>query len=169
LAKTTWRKRITAFLLPKSDKIPWRREPIAARGRFIVKDNALKDYRQRYPNDKLRQWAEEKRAKQLDEHGKPKWPAEIAVAFILDRLGVHYRPQFIMFRTGSFVILDFWLPGPRVNIELDGPSHMRQVEYDAGRDRWLRSQDIRPVHIPNATALRNPHACELIIMAELGL
>jgi SAM domain (Sterile alpha motif) len=50
--------------------------------------------------------------------------------------------------------------------------HRRQLLEaidDAGRDRWLRSQNIRPIHIPNATALRSPHACELIIMAELGL
>ena len=54
---------------------------------FVPKDNLMEVYKLRGPPELIRQWVEEARAKQLDEHGKPKRAAEIAVCNILDRHG----------------------------------------------------------------------------------
>jgi very-short-patch-repair endonuclease len=141
-----------------------------SRGRFVVKDNPLKSYRQRYPNERLRQWAEEKRAGQLGREGQRIWPGEIAFKRILDNLKVYYACQFIIYRTGSFILLDFFVPSRKVAFELDGTTHAQQREYDAGRDKWLlETQGIRTIRISNLTALRNSKACEAIIRAELRL
>src|ERR1700722_10203161 len=135
--KIIWDCIISPFLLPKRSKRKLKRKPIPRRGAFKVRDNALKSYRQRYPNERLRQWAQEKRAGQLGREGQPIWPGEIAFKRILDNLKVYYACQFIIYRTGSFILLDFFVPSRKVAFELDGTTHAQQREYDAGRDKWL--------------------------------
>ena len=62
------------------------------------------------------------------------------------RLGVHFRRQHPY---GDF-ILDFYAPGPRIAIEVDGPVHEEQRNYDAWRDETLRKAGIRTLRIADA-------------------
>ena len=155
------------MLLAKRIKRRTARKPLKKRGRFAPKDNALKDYRKRYPSDQLKQWAEERRAKQL----AAKWPAELAMKAILESLGVYAAHQFIIYYPGSFCIADFFIPARKIIIEVDGVNHKRdQPEHDVTRDAWLlKNYGMRTVRISNRTALSNRQACEAIIRAELRL
>jgi very-short-patch-repair endonuclease len=43
---------------------------------------------------------------------------------------------------GPFVV-DFFCPAARLVVELDGPQHLDQVEYDARRTRFLEQRGLR--------------------------
>ncbi len=62
------------------------------------------------------------------------------------RLGVRFRRQHPY---GDF-ILDFYAPEPRLAIEVDGPVHEEQRNYDAWRDDILRKAGIRTLRIADA-------------------
>ena len=57
--------------------------------------------------------------------------------------GLRFRRQH---PTGPF-ILDFYCPSAKLCVEVDGPSHAEQREYDARRDRWLMERGIRVLHV----------------------
>ena len=46
-------------------------------------------------------------------------------------------------------ILDFYCPGDRLGIELDGASHDYKYEYDEQRTEYLRQQGIRVLRFSN--------------------
>jgi len=58
--------------------------------------------------------------------------AEVAMAQILDHLGVRYVQQSINFSDGVYRIFDFYLPKRRIVIEVDGPYH--EAKKDRKRD-----------------------------------
>jgi very-short-patch-repair endonuclease len=155
------------MLLPKLLKKFLAPKRIKQRSAFRPKDNVLKDYRKRYPSEQLKQWAEERRAKQV----AAKWPAELAMKAVLESLGVYAGHQFIIYYPGSFCIADFFIPARKIIIEVDGVNHKRdQPEHDVTRDAWLlKNYGMRTVRISNRTTLSNRQACEAIIRAELRL
>ncbi len=53
--------------------------------------------------------------------------------------GLRFRRQHPI---GPF-ILDFYCPAAKLCVEIDGPSHAEQAEYDARRDRWLAERGIK--------------------------
>jgi very-short-patch-repair endonuclease len=164
--KIIWDAISSALAFPKRVKRKLKRKPISSRGRFVVKDNPLKSYRQRYPSEQLRQWAEQRKAEQLSKE----WPAEMAFKGILDRLEIYYQRQHIFYRTQGFILADFYIPARKLVFELDGITHARQINYDAGRDKWLlNTWGVITKRVPNMLALRNPVACEKLVRAELRL
>jgi very-short-patch-repair endonuclease len=82
-------------------------------------------------------------------------PAEARLWIHLRRsqLGCKFRRQHSV---GPFV-LDFYSPGVRLAIELDGAAHdsERAWHYDARRSRYLRENRIRIVRFVNAEVLQN--------------
>jgi very-short-patch-repair endonuclease len=159
-------------LTPKErvERLKWRRRPIARKAHLKTCSNALKSYRE-VPRWKLERWAREKRATQVDEHGMPIWPAEIAFYAMLCRMlspsAIHIQEPF--YTPQTFILRDFYLPTAKLVFEIDGSTHGGQMGYDAECDAFLKGVGIRTVRISNATVMRNPHAAMSIIKAELGL
>ncbi|MFN7134054.1 MAG: endonuclease domain-containing protein [Myxococcales bacterium] len=54
-------------------------------------------------------------------------------------LGEKFRRQHPL---GKFIV-DFYVPALRIAIEVDGPHHAEQREYDMMRQRFLESQKVR--------------------------
>ena len=79
-------------------------------------------------------------------------PAEKALWFHLrgNRLsGYHFRRQQVI----DGFIADFYCHGVGLVIELDGPVHAQQMEYDAERDRIIRERGISILRFTNAQVL----------------
>lgn len=147
-----------------------RRRPIARKAHLKTCSDSTKQYRE-VPRWKLERWAREKRATQIDEHGMPIWPAEIAFYAMLCQL-IHpcdIRIQEPFFTKQTFLLRDFYLPSRKVVFEVDGSTHGSQLGYDAECDAFLKATGIRTVRISNATVMRNPRAAMTIMKAELGL
>jgi very-short-patch-repair endonuclease len=148
---------------PRKEK---RRRPIPVRCTFKLYDNPLKPPTQRYPTHALIANAHEFRAQRL---ANPS-PAEDAFASILQSLGVSFERERIFYRTGSFIIADFFVRSRDLVFEVDGFQHSCQIGYDAGRDQWLKqAHGIRTVRISASTVLRSRATCEVLVRAELGL
>jgi very-short-patch-repair endonuclease len=60
------------------------------------------------------------------------------------RLGRRFRRQHPL---GVFV-LDFYCDEARLAVEVDGPTHAEQVEYDHWRDERLLERGIRTLRLP---------------------
>ena len=71
--------------------------------------------------------------------------AERVVGSILRDLSIPSRRQVIIGR----YIVDYLLLQQSAIIEVDGPIHADQVEYDRRRDRWLSSYGWRVIRVPN--------------------
>ena len=68
-------------------------------------------------------------------------------------LGVKFRRQHPV---GPFVI-DFYCPGAKLGIEIDGIAHDmgENPERDVARDEWLRERGIEITRIPAADVLKS--------------
>ncbi len=79
-------------------------------------------------------------------------PAERAFWYHLrgNRLdGRHFRRQQVI----DGFIADFYCHDAALAVELDGPVHARQADYDAERDRIIRERGIRVLRFANAQVL----------------
>ena len=61
-------------------------------------------------------------------------------------LGLDFYRQRII---GSYIV-DFYCPAKKVVIEIDGNSHENKFEYDKARDEYLKSLNLRVIHIKDA-------------------
>jgi very-short-patch-repair endonuclease len=145
-----------------------RRKPIARKAHLKTCSNALKNYRE-VPRWKLERWAREKRATQIDEHGMPIWPAELAFYLILRHLTQDIRIQQPFYTPATFILRDFYVPGAKLVFEIDGSTHGQTMGYDAECDEWLAGKGIRTVRINNRTVQRSPHIAEQVARQALGL
>ncbi len=60
--------------------------------------------------------------------------------------GLHFRRQQII----DGFIIDFYCHAAALAIEVDGPVHEHQADYDAERTRWLAARGLRTLRISNA-------------------
>ncbi len=60
--------------------------------------------------------------------------------------GLHFRRQQVI----DGFIVDFYCHSAGVVIELDGPIHLAQADYDEARSDWLRAHDLRVLRFANA-------------------
>jgi hypothetical protein len=145
-----------------------RRRPIARKAHLKTCGNPLKQYRE-VPRWKLTRWAWEKRATQVDEHGMPIWPAELAFYLILRTLTQDIRIQEPFYTPQTFLLRDFYLPSAKLVFEIDGTTHGAQMGYDAECDQYLAGLGIKTIRISNATVQRSPHIAEKIARQALGI
>jgi very-short-patch-repair endonuclease len=61
-----------------------------------------------------------------------------------NQLGLHFRRQHPI----GPLILDFYCATAKLCIEVDGPSHESQTEYDQRRTMWLAHEGIRVLRFP---------------------
>jgi very-short-patch-repair endonuclease len=64
---------------------------------------------------------------------------------------IKFRRQHLI---GPYIV-DFYCDAVRLVIEIDGDSHVRQVEFDAERTRWLRENGFEVVRFANRDVVRN--------------
>jgi len=77
-------------------------------------------------------------------------------------LGLHFRRQQII----DGFIVDFYCHAAGLVIEVDGPSHAEQPEYDAERDHILAARNLRVLRLTNDEVLGSlPIAIQRIIDA----
>ncbi len=66
-------------------------------------------------------------------------------------VGSHFRRQQII----AGYIVDFYCHQAGLVVEVDGPIHLQQKEYDTDRDQKLMEMGLRIVHITNEDVLEN--------------
>ena len=122
------------------------------RGKFHGRDNATKVYKTRHSEAETRLYAEDCRARQLSS------PTVAGQAFAghLRRFGVRFEPEHILYRTGGFVIIDFFDPDRGIGFEVDGRYHRKQRRYDAGKDAHAEAQGIKIHRFENDEILYHP-------------
>ena len=76
--------------------------------------------------------------------------------------GLHFRRQQII----AGFIADFFCDAARLVIELDGPIHDDQVEYDAERDQIIEAYGLCVLRITNAELRADLNAVRRRILAE---
>src|SRR3989338_967715 len=79
---------------------------------------------------------------------KEQTKAELTMWWLLRNrwfLGYKFRRQYIV----CGFILDFYCPTHRLGIELDGPIHLAQVDYDKERQRIIEEQGIKIIRFTN--------------------
>jgi len=77
---------------------------------------------------------------------------ESAVKSALDNLGIRYTFQKGFLRGKTLRIVDFYITKPkRICIEVDGKYHEKQREYDAYREREIKSQRNSPTRFLRIT------------------
>ena len=79
------------------------------------------------------------------------------------QLGARFRRQHAIDR----FIVDFYAHEPRLIIEVDGPVHETQKEYDAMRQSFLESLGYRVLRFTNEQVLQDVHAVLRVIQAAL--
>jgi very-short-patch-repair endonuclease len=52
--------------------------------------------------------------------------------------------------------VDFYCDASRLVVELDGPIHDTQVEYDRERDAYLTAHNLRVLRVPNDSVFHDP-------------
>ena len=65
--------------------------------------------------------------------------------------GFHFRRQQII---GGFIV-DFYCHAAGLVVELDGPVHEQQPEYDAERDRILAAHELQVLRFRNEEIMQN--------------
>lgn len=65
--------------------------------------------------------------------------------------GFHFRRQQVI----AGFIVDFYCHAARLAVELDGPLHKNQADYDVERDRILQEFDVRVLRIQNQEVFVN--------------
>ncbi|MBN1137749.1 MAG: DUF559 domain-containing protein [Anaerolineae bacterium] len=104
------------------------------------------------------------RARQLRH---PQTPAEgVLWARLRDRRlgGYKFRRQHPV---GRFIV-DFFCDACHLVVEIDGDSHLDQVEYDAERTAWLEAQGYRVIRFTNREVQRQTAAVLEVILQACG-
>src|SRR5436309_2752592 len=70
--------------------------------------------------------------------------ARLWIALRKKKLGLHFRRQHPI---GPYII-DFYCDAAKLAVEIDGESHLGQVDHDDRRDRWLLEHGVRTLRIP---------------------
>ena len=92
------------------------------------------------------------------------WPEKILWARLKDgKLGVNCYKQSIL----CGYIADVWIPKPALCIEIDGPSHAKQVTYDKIRDHALWKKGIVTMRFSNQEVVNNPAAVVALIEEKM--
>lgn len=78
------------------------------------------------------------------------------------QLGVAVQAQSVVLG----YVLDFWLPGPAICVEIDGPCHLARKGYDLKRDLVLKAKGIDTMRFTAAEVMNNLNAVLALIRAK---
>ena len=78
------------------------------------------------------------------------------------QIGFKFRRQHPIYR----FIVDFYCAACRLVVEIDGDSHVDQVEYDEARTEWLNMHGYRVIRFFNSDVLHNLEGVLETILAE---
>lgn len=90
-------------------------------------------------------------------------PAEQALREAFDRAGMKYMFQIV----NKGYIPDFYFGGAKTIVEVDGPIHERQKEYDKHRDQVFLAAGIVTHRVTNDEVLSDPDAVALRLKAGI--
>lgn len=95
---------------------------------------------------------------------------EKVFAYILSKLAVTYKEQYIVYTHRSFYIVDFFLPVHRIIFEVDGKQHLTPegLAKDNIRDSTLATLGFTVKRFRNIEVY-NPRKCEKRIKSILGI
>jgi very-short-patch-repair endonuclease len=65
--------------------------------------------------------------------------------------GLHFRRQQVI----DGFIVDFYCHAAGLVVEVDGPVHDQQADYDTERDRVLSARGLRILHVPNSEVMQD--------------
>jgi very-short-patch-repair endonuclease len=85
---------------------------------------------------------------------KNQTPAEVEIWHLLrgrQASGYKFRRQHAI---GNFIV-DFYCPAAKLVIEIDGDTHLEQVEYDQTRTDWIESQGYQVIRFTNRQVSEN--------------
>ena len=96
--------------------------------------------------------------------------AEKVFAYILVRLKVKFKEQYIVYPSKSFYIVDFYVPDHKIIFEIDGKQHYTQegIKKDHKRDTSLATLGYSVKRFRNEEVY-NPRKCERRIKDILGI
>ncbi|MCX5750558.1 MAG: DUF559 domain-containing protein [Candidatus Saganbacteria bacterium] len=77
--------------------------------------------------------------------------------------GKKFRRQYVFYG----FILDFYCPEYKLGIELDGPVHLKQQEYDALRQKIIEEQGVKIIRFSNKEVVANINNVLCIIKNHL--
>ena len=63
---------------------------------------------------------------------------------------------------GAFIV-DFYCAQAKLIIEIDGPSHLDQIEYDVYRTEWLETNGFQVIRFTNRDVIENTDAVIAVI------
>lgn len=92
--------------------------------------------------------------------------AEDALARALRRRGVRFGREHAI---GGGYSVDFWFPGCRLAVEVDGPQHRDvrwKIRSDAAKCERLRVMGITTLRFSNTTVLANPDSAAIVIASR---
>lgn len=68
-------------------------------------------------------------------------------------LGVRFLRQYSIDK----FVMDFYSPEIRLCVEVDGDSHVGMEQYDAARQKYIESFDIKVIRFTNEQVISNPN------------
>lgn len=101
--------------------------------------------------------------------------AERKFEYLLKKHNINYQKQFVVMFSNkvrkrtrtqkSFYILDFYLPGDRIGIEIDGESHNNKSKYDIVRDKEIYFYaKTRVIRFTNTDVFMNPEMTMMTLL-----
>lgn len=136
------------------------------RRKFKTHDNPTKNYRFKFTPEETLARAQESRRERL---ANPT-PAETAFSELLRQQGVAFQREAIFINGDRFILADFHLAQHKIVFEIDGKSHLGQLGYDRGRDKWLEAtHGIKTIRIKNEAIFRKPDEVRKLIESEVYL
>jgi len=96
--------------------------------------------------------------------------AERVFKYILDKLKVKYKAQYIVYLPSKFYIVDFYIPHKKVVFEIDGYHHYTAtgLSKDNLRDSHIATLNME-IHRFRNKEVYNPRKCERRIKKILGI
>lgn len=119
------------------------------------------------PSNKLKKVANKYRTQLITKQTKP----ESIFQKILDKLGIKYIFQFVIFPSKNFFILDFFVPDSKVVFEIDGKQHYTKKgkEKDKIRTDKLNEIGLQVERFKNRDLYHSPKKQEKRIRKILNL
>lgn len=109
-------------------------------------------------------------AKRKAQLTKKETPAEMVMKKILDALGLKYKFQYPVWTHKSFYVVDFFIKGYKLVIEVDGRQHRRksQMKYDKKRTQIIERRNLKVLRFWNDEVMNESEKVKRCISSEIS-